>query len=43
MKNILSQILESCEEILEKGLGGISFIINGAHHPVKNLNIASIK
>lgn len=29
LKNILSQVLESCEEVIQHGLDGLSFVVNG--------------
>jgi hypothetical protein len=41
--SIRGHILNSCEEIIDQGLRGISFIVNGEHHILKDLNMPSIK
>jgi hypothetical protein len=35
LRTITNRILDSCFELLEQGITGISFIINGVHHPLK--------
>jgi hypothetical protein len=35
--------MESCFELIEQGLAGISFVINGAHHPLKNITVLHVK
>lgn len=43
LKNITNHILESCFELIEQGITGISFIINGVHHPLKHFSPPNVR
>jgi hypothetical protein len=43
LPKIKSMFETLCEDIIDKDLRGISFIINGKHHIIKTQNLQSIK
>jgi hypothetical protein len=43
LAKIRNYFLGICEDVIENDLRGISFIINGQHHIIKNHNIDEIR
>jgi hypothetical protein len=35
--------MDSCFELIEQGLSGISFVVNGTHHPLKNITAPNVR
>ena len=43
LPKISNYFLGLCDDILTQDLKGISFVINGEHHPIKDRSIAAIR